>query len=140
MSWANEFKSDSNMSGLLRFVDQLHKDGISFQGLQQSSSSAPPSHVSHNPTSPRRDSLLIKLSHHVQVTPSSNEDLDFKRAIQLSLRDSNPAPPTSSLYPSVPTNPSPTPAVKKVRTCTWLCVDRQAMALCVGGEEGACYI
>ena len=40
VSWANEFKSESSMTGLLRFVEQLRKDGISFQGLQQSSSSS----------------------------------------------------------------------------------------------------
>ena len=33
MSWATEFKTTPGMSGLGKFVEQLKKDGISFQGL-----------------------------------------------------------------------------------------------------------
>ena len=50
VSWANEFKGDSSMSGLLKFVEQLRKDGISFQGLQQSNTPAPTSQVSRPTT------------------------------------------------------------------------------------------
>lgn len=45
VSWANEYKSESSMSGLGRFVEQLRKDGISFQ-QQPSSSSVTQSQVS----------------------------------------------------------------------------------------------
>lgn len=48
VSWANEFKGDSSMSALVRFVEQLRKDGISFQGLQQASSAPPSSQVSQS--------------------------------------------------------------------------------------------
>ena len=45
VNWVNEFRNDSNMSPLVRFVEQLKKDGISFPGLRQPAA-APNSSVS----------------------------------------------------------------------------------------------
>jgi len=95
-SWANEFKSDSRMNGLIRFVDQLRQDGINFAGPQQSTPSA--STTSAAP-----------------VSASAKEEEDLRKAIQLSLKDSQPPPP--SLYPSFTasstSSPSPKPQARK---------------------------
>ena len=37
-SWANEFKNDTKMNPLIKFIEQLRRDGITFQGAQQPSS------------------------------------------------------------------------------------------------------
>lgn len=37
-SWANEFKSNSKMNPLIKFIEQLRREGITFQGAQQPSS------------------------------------------------------------------------------------------------------
>lgn len=108
VNWGNEFKSSSSMAGLSRFIEQLRKDGISFPGLQQ-----PPAS-----TSGARGTAVS-----TTTTPiASREEEDLRKAIQMSLKES--APPTSSLYPAMPTGghaPSPSSSsaqpknAKKVR-------------------------
>ena len=108
------------MSPLARFVEQLKKDGISFPGLRQPTS-----------TASSTGALSVSLSSEYLITIHSplppnqgtstvlqtREDEELRRAIQLSLQDSNPPAPSSSpLYPSIGGSsvPSTAPSAAKV--------------------------
>lgn len=42
VSWAAEFKNESSMNGLMKFVEQLRKDGVSLPVLQQAPGTSAP--------------------------------------------------------------------------------------------------
>ncbi|XP_064383097.1 signal transducing adapter molecule 1-like isoform X2 [Halichondria panicea] len=99
-SWATEFKSNSRMSPLIKFVEQLGREGVPPQPSPGANRQQPPP----------------------QQTPPAaiREDADLKKAIQLSLLETKATPPTSnlSLYPSVGSTPVPIlkkKAARKVR-------------------------
>ena len=122
VNWVNEFRNNSNLSSLARFVEQLKKDGISFPGLRQQTTPSS-SNLSVSAFHRLTFDLNVTSSLHRQGTSTvlqAREDDDLRRAIQLSLQEPTASAPSSTpLYPSIG---STVPAAPASATKVWLMV------------------